>query len=238
MAVRNKKKYPFHSREEAARVLCEKLFPYRGLHPLVLAVSSEAVAMARLLATYLRGDMDVLLVDRILSFGSPEVTIGALTEGGTLYADPNSKNLWTPRHLDLEENRKRLEKLTERRKVCTPERGPLSHANRVVLVLDTGLITGSTMLAAIREVDGQHPAKIVAAVAVARKDGLDRVKAEADETVALMIKDDLTDIHVNFEDYPESKDEEAAKILREVPSAIPVETITRGRTATYQDYDE
>ena len=76
MRIQLKSKFPFHDRDQASRMLCEKLFHFRGLNPLVLGLSPGAVPMACLIARYLKGEADVLLVEKMTSPENPNFEIG------------------------------------------------------------------------------------------------------------------------------------------------------------------
>ena len=78
MKLQLKSKFPFRDRDQAARMLCEKLFHYRGLNPLVMGLSPEAVPMACLIARYLKGEADVLLVEKMVSPENPNFDTGGL----------------------------------------------------------------------------------------------------------------------------------------------------------------
>lgn len=70
----------FRDREEAARLLAERLAGYKGQRPLVLAVPRGAVPMGRIIADALDGDLDVVLVRKLGAPGYPELALGAVDE--------------------------------------------------------------------------------------------------------------------------------------------------------------
>ena len=75
----------FQNREQAARLLADRLVSYRGKQPLVLGVPRGAVPMARIIADALGGDLDVVLVRKLRAPGQPEVAIGAVDEAGAVF---------------------------------------------------------------------------------------------------------------------------------------------------------
>ena len=74
----------FANREEAARLLAERLTDQRGTNPLVLGVPRGAVPMARIIADALDGELDVVLVRKLRAPGQPELAVGAVDEAGAV----------------------------------------------------------------------------------------------------------------------------------------------------------
>jgi predicted phosphoribosyltransferase len=208
----------FENREEAARLLAARLEPYRGQHPLVLGVPRGAVPMARLIADALGGDLDVVLVRKLRAPGQPEVAIGAVDETGRVLKG---------RYLDLvgeeylrEEVRSELEILRRRREQYTRARAPVDPHGRTVIIVDDGVATGSSMLAAIRSVRERKPGKVVVAIAVAPSSTIGRLAAEADEVVCLYAPEDFYAVGQFFEDFSEVTDEVAVAALKRAGAAF------------------
>jgi putative phosphoribosyl transferase len=85
---------------------------------------------------------------------------------------------------------------------------------KTVIIVDDGIATGSTLIAAIHVIRKQKPAKIVVAVPVAPADGLAKVKAEADEVICLSVPEEFYAIGQFYDDFPQVEDEEAIAILK------------------------
>ena len=137
----------FRNREEAAVLLADRLAPYRGQHSLVLGVPRGAVPMARVISDALKGDLDVVLVRKLRAPGQPELAIGAVDEGG---------NVLKGRYFDIasdqharEEVRTQLEILRIRRAQYTRAQAAIDPAGRIVIIVDDGIATGSSMLSAM-----------------------------------------------------------------------------------------
>lgn len=172
----------FNDRIDAARKLAEALAAYRGKNPLVLAIPRGAVPMGAALAEALGGELDVVLVHKLCSRWSPEYAIGAIDEGGwSFVSDPSEADEgWLKA-----ERARRLEGLRERRALYSPERPPIDPRGRVVIIVDDGLATGATMIAALHAVRAQAPQKLICAVPVGAPDSLKKVEPLADEVVCL-----------------------------------------------------
>ncbi len=221
MGTTSKKRPIFKNREEAAMLLARRLLPYRGLKPLVLGVPRGGVPMAKIISEKLLGDLDVVLVHKLQAPGNPEYAIGAISEGGTLYRPPYPQHQWIPKeYLDREINCE-LHALKQRRKLYTPHHLAQKAANRIVIVVDDGIATGSTLLAAMGELDSQKPAKVVVAAAVAPPEAVERLRKEADEVFILSICPDFLKISDFFKDFTEVPDTEVVRILENSSASKP-----------------
>lgn len=195
----------FKNRDEAATLLAGRLAAYKGQNPLVLGVPRGAVPMARIIAEALAGDLDVVLVRKLRAPGQPELAIGAIDEAGTVLKAP---------YFDIadeeymrEEIRTQQEILRARRQMYTRAQQAIDPAGRIVIIVDDGIATGSSMLAAIRSVRARKPRKIIVAIGVAPDQSLERIRAEADELVCLETPIDFYAVGQFFADFSEVTDE-------------------------------
>jgi predicted phosphoribosyltransferase len=197
----------FKNRGHAASLLAARLGAYKGQNALVLGVPRGAVPMASIIAEALGGELDVVLVRKLRAAFQPELAIGAIDESGVILKG---------RHLDprevsddylREEVRAQSEILRKRRELYTRARSPIDPAGRIVIIVDDGIATGSSMLAAIRSVRAKHPKKIIVAVGVAPPESLALIRPEADEVTCLQSPEDLFAVGQAFEDFSEVTDE-------------------------------
>lgn len=192
-------------RAEAATLLARRLVAYKGHNPLVLGVPRGAVPMARIIADALGGEVDVVLVRKLRAPGQPELAIGAIDEAETVLKGP---------YFDIageaymrEEIHTQQGILRARRQMYTRAQKAIDPAGRVVIIVDDGIATGSSMLAAIHSVRARKPQKIVVAIGVAPGESLARIKAEADEVVCLETPVDFYAVGQFFEDFSEVTDD-------------------------------
>lgn len=205
----------FEDRNDAARRLAEALAAYRGQNPLVLAIPRGAVPMAALLARSLHGELDLVLVRKLHAPGAPEFAIGAVDESGWVYLAPHASAVrMTPGYVD-EQKLLQLEELRRRRQLYTPGRPPRDANGRVVIVVDDGLATGATMMAALHAVRQRHPARLVCAVPVASEESVELVRPFADEVVALEVPRRFGAVSQFYRDFPQLEDEEVVAMLRD-----------------------
>jgi predicted phosphoribosyltransferase len=204
----------FENRTEAAQLLAKRLDKYGDQHPLVLAIPRGAVPMGKIVADALGGELDVVLVRKLGAPHNPELAVGSIDETGAVYLDPDTRDLWNDAYLESEKEAQ-LATLRRRRQQYAPTGSPIDPAGRVVIVLDDGIATGSTMIAALRAVRARHPAKLVAATGVASAEALRLIAREADEVVCLETPPVLYAIGYHFRDFAQVSDEDVIATLRD-----------------------
>ena len=171
--------------------------------------------MGRVIADALEGDLDVVLVHKLGAPFQPELAIGSVGESGDTYLSDLVQRLGVEREYIDREVERELETLRKRRARYTPVRKPVGATDRIAIVVDNGIATGWTMLAALRAVQTQQPKKLVAAMAVAPPSALPKMEAEADEIVCLATPEDFFAVGLFFRDFRQITDEEVVELLRE-----------------------
>jgi predicted phosphoribosyltransferase len=203
----------FDSRIDAARRLAKALAAYRGRNPLVLAIPRGAVGMGKVLADELGGELDAVLVRKLRSPFSPELAVGAIDESGWTYiADHASRSGADPAYLEREKS-VQLEMLRKRRAQYTPARPPIDAKDRIVIVVDDGLATGASMIAALHAARAKQPQRLICAVPVAAPESLARVRSLADEVVCLDSPEEFYAVGQFYADFSQVEDEEVVAVL-------------------------
>jgi len=204
----------FKNREHAADLLVERLRPqYKNKNPLVLGVPRGAVPMAKIIADALGGELDVVLVHKLSHPESAELAIGAIDESGKAFISEWAADLDSA-YLEAEKKRQ-LEVLRRRRAAYTPLRAPIDPRGRIVIVVDDGIATGSTMTAALRAVRAKNPKKLVGAVAVASTSAARAMLQECDAMVCLNVPHDFYAVGQFFDDFGQVTDEDVIAILKQ-----------------------
>ena len=208
----------FESRADAARRLAKALARYRGRNPLVLAIPRGAVEMGRVVADALGGELDVVLVRKLRSPISSELAVGSIDETGWAYVAPHAASAGADAAYLEQEKHRQLETLRERRARYTPERRPIDAKGRIAIVVDDGLATGATMIAALHATRAKEPELLVCAVPVAAPDSLERVSPYVDEMVCLEVPENFYAVAQFYAEFPQVEDEEVVALLSKRPT--------------------
>jgi len=210
----------FKSREYAAQLLIERLSPCCGnQNPLVLGVPRGAVPMAGIMAEALAGELDVILVRKLSHPEQPEFAIGAVDESGNTFLAEWAADV-DPQFVEAEKQRQ-LTVLRGRRARYTPWREPIDPNDRIVIVVDDGIATGSTMTAALRTVRAKKPKKLIGAVAVASLDAARAMVHECDVMVCLNVAAEFFAVGQFFEDFTQVSEQDVIAALRKSNASAP-----------------
>jgi len=210
---------PFRDRIDAARQLAAALEKFRDSKPVILAIPRGAVPMGRIIADALQGELDVVLVRKIGAPGNPEFAIGAVDEQGRLMLGPYAQQVGADAEFIEDEVQRQLQLIRRRRESYRPGQPAIALAGRTVIVVDDGLATGSTMIAALQAVRGQNPARLVCAVPVAARDSLAHVAEFADEVVCLATPQPFHAVGLYYRDFTGVTDDEVIELLAATPAA-------------------
>lgn len=204
---------PFRDRTDAAQRLARALAVHKGSHPLVLAVPRGAAPMAKIIADELGGEVDVVLVRKLRAPGNPEFALGAIDESGWAYLGDHAPMTGASDAYLEREKQEQLDTIRKRRAQYTPVRPPIDPRGRTVIVVDDGLATGSTMIAALHCLRAKQPAKLICAAPVSPPDTIDKVGRLADEVVCLEVPEKFYAVGQFYLDFPQVEDDEVIAIL-------------------------
>ena len=203
----------FADRITATGKLAEALSKYQNKNPLVLAIPRGAVPMAKVIAEELNGEMDVVLVRKLRAPGNPEYAIGSIDESGWVYLTEYAEQAGANQEYIDQEVSAQLETIRRRRAQYTPKRPPVDPAGRIVIVIDDGLATGSTMIAALHALRNKKPAELICAVPVAPPETLKKIRGKADRIVCLSSPENFYAVGQFYMDFPQVTDEEVIACL-------------------------
>jgi putative phosphoribosyl transferase len=205
----------FADRAAAGVALAQEML-LRQLHPpvLVLALPRGGVPIAHEIARVLDAPLDVMLVRKVGMPGQPELAIGAVASGDIVVHDHSIERIYPGiaeafERVAAEERRE----LLRREAVYRAGLGPLRLEGKTVILVDDGLATGSTMLAAVRAARAGGATHIVVAAPVASPQAELLVGAEADELLILQTPAVLFAIGEWYERFEQLEDEEVCQLL-------------------------
>lgn len=206
----------FKNREEAGHLLANKLAQYKAQNPLVLAVPRGAIKMAAIIQESLMGELGVILVRKIGSPDNEEFAIGSIGLSGIIQRQPYFKKLGIDNAYIETEGKRQLNIIKERFKNYGLNEKDYQnlYRDRIVIIIDDGIATGATMLAAIAEVRTQKPKKIIVAVAVSSKEAIKAIKKEVDEFIAVHIPNEFHSVSEFYQSFPQISDETVINILK------------------------
>lgn len=210
----------FADRRDAGNRLATLLARLREQDSIVVAIPRGGVPVAAEVARALHAPLEVTVVRKVGAPSNPEFAIGAVAEGGVRVLSEQSVRAAGVSASELRTLVGRAEaELAERLECYRGGRGPASVAGRTVILVDDGLATGRSALAAIRSLRARGAGRVVLAVPVAALDSVRALSGEADEIVCVETPADFWAVGFWYEDFAPTSDEEVATLLADAASS-------------------
>jgi putative phosphoribosyl transferase len=205
----------FRDRTEAGQLLAERLQEYKACaDAIVLALPRGGVPVAFEVASKLGLPLDVFVVRKLGVPGQRELAMGAIASGGVRVLNEDVLRAMPHAAATVAEVTSQESREVERRELDYRQGRPAPDVSgRMVILVDDGLATGATMLAAIAALRQKEPAKIVAAVPVCPPETLAEIERAADETVILFAPDWFRGVGQFYEDFAQLTDESVRLLL-------------------------
>jgi putative phosphoribosyl transferase len=205
----------FRDRREAGRVLAGDLARYRGRDDVVvLGLARGGVPVGWEVAAFLDAPLDVCLVRKLGVPQWPELAMGALATGGAVVLnDDLVRSLGIGEDLIAEAVARETRELHRREQAYRGDRGAPALAGKVVIVVDDGLATGATMIAAARSVRAADPSLIVIGVPVGPASVCRRLRDEFGDVVCATVPPDFRAVGQVYEDFHQISDDEVRDLL-------------------------
>lgn len=202
--------FSFKDRQTAAHQLLPLLEKFKGQQGVVLAIPRGGVPIGRIIADALDWPLEPLMIKKIGHPENPEYAIGAVSETETFLT--NGRNHIPEAYL-ISESARLQRALKERRLKFMDGRLPSTLVGKTVLVVDDGVATGKTILAAIRLLRKKNPVKIVVVVPVAAAEAARNIRNAADELVCIETPEQFYGVGQFYESFPQVEDEEVKSLL-------------------------
>lgn len=176
----------FKDRSQAGKLLAKELLNYKGKDALVLALPRGGVPVGAEISRQLSAELDIVIPRKIGAPGDPELAIGAVSAHGMVILNEDLVRAF--RVSDdyiagaVAEVRREIDR---RMRLYRGNRPAPRIQGRTVILVDDGVATGYTMMAAIRGIREQGPGRLVVAVPVAPPDSVGNLERAADEFIAL-----------------------------------------------------
>ena len=205
----------FKDREEAGRILANRLTKYADQKPIVLGLPRGGVPVAFEVAKALKAPLDVFVVRKLGTPGQEELAMGAIASGGVRVLNtPVIEALGISEDEIETETRKERAEAERRERLYRGNRPPLNVEERTVILVDDGIATGSTIKAGIAALKQLKVGRIVVAVPVAPTSTIEELKMEADEVVCVSTPEPFFAIGLWYEEFPQTTDEEVRELLK------------------------
>ncbi len=208
----------FTDRSDAGRQLARALRRFESAKPLILALPRGGVVLGAEIARALHCNLDVLLVKKLRAPDNPELALGAVSEDGHTYINEDVRRV-TGADADYlkGEINERLSEIAEQRRMYRAVKMRVPAAGRTTILVDDGLATGATIMAAVQATALEHPQKLVVAVPVSSPDAARAVERmePVDEFVCLATPDWFGGVGQFYEDFAQVSDKQVAEILKE-----------------------
>jgi putative phosphoribosyl transferase len=205
----------FKDRKDAGKKLANQLEKYQNKpNTIVIGLPRGGVVVAFEVAQKLNLPLDIVAPRKISMPGSPEAAIGAITPDGNKVLDSEfiSEFGIEQDYIDNEIT-KEIEEAKRRIKIYRKNKKPLNLAEKIVIVVDDGVATGSTIGAAIKSIRSQKPKKIIIAVPVAPHEFLEKIAPEVEEIACLETPTYFIAVGQAYDVFEQTSDDEVIDLM-------------------------
>jgi len=205
----------FRDREDAGEQLADLLSDLRGENVVVLGVPRGGVEVAAVVARRLGAPLDVVIPRKVGAPGNPELGLGAVAEDVEVLDERLIRVLAVNEKYLRSEIAAQQEEIARRSSAYRGDEPPVPLQGKVVVVVDDGVATGGTAVAALRWARARGAAKVILAVPVAPADAVRRLEEEADEVRVLATPEPFYAVGQWYDSFPQVSDDRVVELLAE-----------------------
>ena len=207
----------FKNRNDAGEKLAERLWQYKNTNAIVFALPRGGVPIGYYIAKHYNLPLELLLTKKIGHPLNEEVAIGAVSLEDYIIDERHN----IPESYIENEIKRIRASLEERYKKFMGDRKPVDVEGKIVIIVDDGIATGNTLLAAIGMIRQKHPKKIVVAVPVAPREMAEKIKNQVDDFICLHEAEDFYGVGQYYLDFSQVSDEEVIQLLKKASHIEP-----------------
>ena len=205
----------FRNREEAGRRLVERLIQYRGdPTAIILALPRGGAAVGYQLSVGLHLPLDVFITRKLGAPDNPEYALGAVGETGTIYLNPDAMAAYGLSRSDLEEVvQEQQREIARRQDLYRQDRRLPLLTDRIVILVDDGIATGSTFFASVESIKHLKPRRLIGAIPVGPMETIREARRQVDELVVLATPDPFWAVGNHYLDFAQVSDHDVVEYL-------------------------
>lgn len=195
-------------------LLAKKLEPFKKKYAVVFGIPRGGIVVAKAVADYLKLPLDIIVVKKIGAPGNPELAIGAAGPKGVVYWDENlCQRFGISERIKSQELGIKNKEREEREKRLRGEK-PYDIKDKNIILVDDGVATGATVLAAGKFFKEEKAKKAILAIPVIPRDTLFNIKEYFDRIIVLSIEENFYAVGQFYCEFPQVEDEEVIQLLK------------------------
>ena len=205
----------FKNREEAGRRLVERLIQYRDdPTAIIVALPRGGVAVGYQLSLGLHLPLDLFIARKLGAPGNPEYALGAVGETGTVYLNPEAMAAFHLSRSDIQMSiQMQQEEIARRQGLYRQGRQLPTLTDRIVILVDDGIATGSTFFASAQSIRQLKPRRLIGAIPVGPVEIIGEARPQVDELIVLATPDPFWAVGNHYIDFAQVSDHDVVEYL-------------------------
>jgi len=205
----------FKNREEAGRGLVERLIQYRDdPTAIIVALPRGGVAVGYQLSLGLHLPLDLFIARKLGAPGNPEYALGAVGETGTVYLNPEAMAAFHLSRSDIQMSiQMQQQEIARRQGLYRQGRQLPTLTDRIVILVDDGIATGSTFFASAQSIRQLKPRRLIGAIPVGPVEIIGEARPQVDELIVLATPDPFWAVGNHYIDFAQVSDHDVVEYL-------------------------